>query len=311
MIIVDFSQIFLAPIHTDGVLKSAAMNPCEESKNILTHTVLNSLRFNFVKHKPTYGTEMVIACDNSSWRRDYFPNYKYRRRLNRGSDESGIDWKFIGEVQNSIIEDLKNFYPFTVVKYPKAEGDDIIGALVKRVSERVSEDTNIFGDPEVEEILIISSDTDHYQLQTYKNVKQWHPVKKKMVKGDCSADIYLLKKIIGGDGGDDIPNIRMGDNTFVNNDRQKPITEKFCASFITAHKAGREPHEGQPDDIRAGFDRNRTLIDYRRIPKEIYTGIVECYNESTNQRNFNKMKLLNHLSSRGMKELYTKIGDFF
>lgn len=309
MILVDFSQIAIAPIHTDGVLKAAAGTPCQQSKDIIGHSVLNSLRAINVAHREKYG-ELIIACDHKSWRGDYFSNYKYRRKLRRSTEPSDINWEFFREVQSELIADLQKYFPFAVVQVPGAEGDDVIGVMTDQSTKRAAEE-DIFGNPETEPVLIVSSDRDNYQLHRHKHVKQWSPLLKKLVKPDEPAEISLLRKVLTGDGGDDIPNVRMGPDTFVNGDRQKPVTEKFCQPFFDALKSGKDPRVACPADILANYDRNRTLIDYRCTPEKIYTDIVSCYNESMASRNKSKMALMNYFASRKMNQLYERVGEFF
>lgn len=296
-------------MHTDGVLKAAAGTRSQQSKDILGHAVMNSLRALNVANREKYG-ELVVACDHKSWRKDYFSNYKYRRKLKRSTEPSDIDWEFVSEVQSELIADLNKYLPFAVVQVPGAEGDDIIGALVKHTATNSSEE-DIFGEPTVDPVLIVSSDRDNYQLHRYKHVKQWSPLQKKLVKPDEPAEIALLRKVLTGDGGDDIPNVRMGNDTFVNNDRQKPITEKFCQPFFDALKAGKNPRSVCTEDIIANYDRNVTLIDYRYTPEKVYNEIISCYNQSMETKNKSKMALMNYFAGRKMNQLFERVGEFF
>ena len=49
---------------------------------------------------------MIIACDNSSWRKEKFANYKAKRKTDR--DESPLDWgKFFGFLNGYAMKFLK------------------------------------------------------------------------------------------------------------------------------------------------------------------------------------------------------------
>lgn len=306
MIAIDFSQIYLAPIFLDGAAKSCAQNPSNESRDMMLHYAVNSVRANFVAHGAKYGN-MVIACDNGSWRRDVFPEYKYKRRENRKTDTSGIDWKFVGETGNYVKQVLRDYFPFAVVEVPKLEADDIIGILAKMSNEATTGEEDIFGDVKTEPFLIISSDGDHYQLHQYDNVKQWSPQTKKLVKPDIKPRNALINKIVKGDVGDGIMNIKSPNNTFVDKIRQKPISEKYLETFYSA----KNPIDAcLTAEERINYARNEQLVSYAHTPKDLANQAIMVYNEQKEKKH-SKMKLMSFLAENKMNILYSKIGDFY
>jgi 5'-3' exonuclease len=102
VIIIDFSQVYLAPIFLDAAAKSCAQNPSDESRDMMMHMVLNTIRAQQVMHKAKYGTEVVIAFDSPSWRKEAFQYYKWARKQKRETDTSGIDWAFVFETSTGI-----------------------------------------------------------------------------------------------------------------------------------------------------------------------------------------------------------------
>ena len=98
-----------------------------------------------------------------------------------------------------MIDDLRTYFPFKVMKVDRAEADDIIAVLVE--------------DNPVNPITIISSDKDFIQLQKYQGVQQWSPLTMNFVKGDPDASLW--EKLIKGDTGDGVPNILSADDTFI------------------------------------------------------------------------------------------------
>ena len=70
---------------------------------------------------------MVIACDSYSWRKEVFPEYKAQRKANRSKDKH--DWQQIFDLIESTLQDLRENFPYAVIKIDSAEADDIIGAL--------------------------------------------------------------------------------------------------------------------------------------------------------------------------------------
>ena len=307
-IITDLSQIISACVFT-GDASNCARHPSNDSKSMIKHSVLNSLRANFVLHKKRYG-QMILACDNSSWRYDVFPQYKHQRKLKRASDTSGIRWDFVNEVKDELISDLDNFFPFPVIKVKKAEGDDCIGVLTKLITKTsvVLGEVNMFDDVEPEEILLISSDKDNFQLHMLgKHVRQWSPMDKKLVKPDGSARNALIEKIVKGDPGDGILNIRSTDNMFVDGIRQKPISQKYLDLFF----ASKNPVDVcSTEEERIHYIRNEQLVSYDKIPKNIEESIISCYNDQVIKKN-SKMGLMNYMVQNRMSTLLGQITDFY
>ena len=202
MILVDFSGIAIATIAVNKI----------NDENMLRHMILNSLRMYNKKFKDKYG-QMVLACDSSSWRRDYFPQYKANRRS--GRDESDFDWAEAFRIMHQVKDEIKENFPYKVIHIDKCEADDIIATMVDHTQQ--------FG--QYEEVMIVSSDHDFKQLQKYDNVSQFSPMTKKFVE-ETHPRQNLLLKILTGDAGDGIPNVLSHDDTFVNGDRQTPLSKK-------------------------------------------------------------------------------------
>ena len=300
MILNDFYQIVAATIFAESESNNCAKNPSIESKKLIKHFIINSIRANFVSQKEHYG-QMVIACDSSSWRYDVFPQYKHQRKLKRQSDTSGINWSFVNEVRDELIEDMDKYFPFIVMKVPSCEGDDIIGVLTKYISslEPVRDESNIFGDSEVEKVLIQSSDRDNFQLHKFKNVRQWSSLEKKLIKPATSARQVLIEKIVKGDSGDS--------DTFVQGIRQKPIAQKYLDTFYDSNN---------PIDMclteeeKINYKRNELLVSYEHIPVNIQESIISCYNDQIGKKH-SKMGLYNYFNNNQMSNLLGQIHDFY
>lgn len=306
--LVDFSQIIKAIILVDSSIKDCAMHPSTDSKNMIKHSILNSLRFNHSLHKARYG-KMILACDSQSWRKGVFPEYKWKRQEAKKKDESGINWDFVFEVVNELLTEIQEYFPFIVLKVKGAEGDDIIAVITELLSNQDpnSGEMDIFGDREVEPILITSSDRDNFQLHKYKNVKQYSPMDKKLIKPTGPARHALIEKIVKGDTGDGVPNFRMGDDTFVIGTRQKPIATKLLEQF----QASANPIDlCTTDEERKNFTRNERMVSYDFIPQDIKEDIIMCYNEYKDKKP-NKMGLMTYFTKNRMNNLYSQIHDFF
>ena len=181
MILIDFSNVIV------GSIMIAHKVPDEErfSEDFIRHLVLNSIRAYRTKYKQKYG-EIVICTDfHSSWRKNVFPNYKAHRKAAREKqkEEKGLDWSALFDTISRIIVEIDTFFPYKVIKVAHAEGDDVIAVLAKSFKEKS---------------LIISSDNDFSQLYKYKWVKQFSPMKHKMLNG-IDPNEYLKEHIIRGD----------------------------------------------------------------------------------------------------------------
>ena len=202
MILLDFSQVCLS-----GILASGNKDFGED---LVRHMVLNSIR-NFKSRFSNYG-ELVICCDDKNyWRKQMFPYYKANRKKSR--EASSLDWNMIFNTLSMIKEEVKENFPYVVLQVESAEADDLIATMVERYGNNG------------EKIMIVSGDKDFAQLQRYKNVSQYSPITKKMIKVDDPME-YLFEHVIRGDSGDGVPNILSRDDVFVNGLRQKPLQEK-------------------------------------------------------------------------------------
>jgi 5'-3' exonuclease len=280
MIIVDFNQVMISNLMMQ--IGNHTNIPIEEG--LFRHMVINSLRSYKSKFGSKYG-DMIIACDDKNyWRKQAFPYYKANRKKAR--DKSELDWNTIFEYFNKIRAEIKEFFPYRLVKVESAEADDIIATLVKTFSV------------EGEEIMILSGDKDFIQLHKYPNVKQYDPVRKKMIHND-DPNKYLFEHVLKGDAGDGVPNIFSDDDTFVSEKRQKPMTQKKMDQFYLS---------GKPDDVYLrNFSRNQQLIDLNYIPENIKNAVIDKYNEESGK---DRSKLFNYFVTYKLKHMMENVGEF-
>ena len=297
MIILDYSQVALANIFMfQSDLKKNGDNP--EAVNIIRHAILTGIKSYKKKYGSKYG-EVVIACDGRDyWRKDVFPYYKAGRKKSR--DASDLDWKLIFDTISSIRDDLKEYFPYTVIHYDRAEADDIVATLCKWTQTNGLIDRGIF--EEKQPVMIISSDGDFKQLQKYDNVKQWSPMHKKAV--ECSNPVEYLAAHIAKAGDDGIPNVLSDDAVLITEGvRQKKMTEQKLNRFI---ELGRDACEN--DEQRRNWDRNNALINLDLIPTEITDKIIAIYNDS--KPSTDRMKIMNYLIKNRCRLLIDDIEEF-
>ena len=204
MILIDYNAVAI------GNLVVQRLNVDE---NLIRHMILNSIRMYRQKFQNEYGEVVIVADGAGNWRRDVFPQYKYKRRKNR--EESSIDWNEAFRIINMVRDEIRDHFPYKVMHMPKCEADDVIAKLALETQE--------FG--KHEPVMIISADHDFIQLHKYDNVKQYSPMLKKFVK-DKNPRLYSMTHIFKGDCGDGVPNVLSDDNVFVDERRQTPVTKK-------------------------------------------------------------------------------------
>jgi len=283
MIIMDLSQVMISNL----MIQLGNHTNADIEEDLLRHMVLNSVRAYNVKFKNEFG-EMIIACDaGNNWRRQVFPYYKANRRKNR--EKSEINWTAVFETLNKVRDELKDYFPYRVIRVDGAEADDIIGTLAQTYGN-----TN-------EKILILSGDKDFVQLQAYMNVQQFDPVQKKWRKTN-DVDKFIKEHIIRGDTGDGVPNFLSADDTFVVGARQKPISQKKLDQWLDA-----DPKDFCDEKMMRGYLRNQRLVDLNFIPPDIKKEVLEQYEQQAGK---GRDKLFNYFIERRLKLLLESINEF-
>lgn len=282
MILVDFNQVCIA----NFMMQVGNHTNLKIEEDLIRHMVLNSIRMLRSKFSDKYG-ELVICCDSKHyWRRDIFPYYKANRKKDR--DKSDVDWPSLFTFLNKVKQELRDYFPYKVIEVDGAEADDIIGTLVRE--HHLMEN----------HILIVSSDKDFMQLQKYKNVDQYSPIMKKMIRTEDPRQ-FVFEHILKGDRGDGIPNFLSQDDTFVTDKRQKPLSKKKIALLKE------EGVDNVEESLRRGFLRNQQLVDLDFIPERIADKINLQYTGSNPK---SRNQLLNYFVKYKLKNLTESIGEF-
>ena len=288
MVIIDLSQVMISNL----MAQLGSYTNAKIEEGLIRHMVLNSIRAYNMKFGKEYG-DIVIACDDRNyWRRTIFPYYKAHRKKAR--EESDIDWTAVFEALNRIREELKEYLPYRVIQVDGAEADDVIGTLVHKYGKYICSASD-------EKILILSGDKDFVQLQTYSNVDQYDPVRKKYIKNK-DPEKFLYEHIIRGDKGDGIPNFLSADNCIVVGDRQKSITAKKLDVWLT-----QKPEQYCDENMLRNFNRNKQLIDLSNIPQWVRDNVL---NEYEAQKDKGRQHMFNYFIKFKLKGLMESINDF-
>ena len=151
--------------------------------------------------------------------------------------------------------------------------------------------------------MILSDDKDHIQLQTYLNVKQYAPIKKRWITSNDPEE-YLREHILIGDQSDGIANFLSRDDVFlVTGVRQTPIRK----AKLEVWKKYTDPKEFCDEQMLRGYMRNKQLIDYSCIPEDLKTEIRAAYNSQLGK---DRSKLFNYFIEHKLKNLMSDITSF-
>lgn len=256
---------------------------------------LNSLKNVVEKFKPT--RFVMTIDDKESWRKSVYKLYKANRKAAR--DSSQVDFEKFFPIMQTFLEDLQTAFPnMEIIKVSGAEGDDIIAVLCELVPYKVT---------------IISTDKDLYQLQSFKNVKQYNPVEKKFCQV-LNPQTTLEVKIIGGDKNDNIPAIfpRCGLKTVEKVMRNDIISKLYDEEYLkddANRKTLIEQCKLPPEEVLENYKRNCQLIDFKYIPSEIRKNITDALN-NTERPKFDGRNFLNFTIKHRLKAISERQNEY-
>jgi 5'-3' exonuclease len=256
---------------------------------------MNNIKSVVEKFKPT---RFILVFDSKgSWRKRVYPEYKAHRKEAR--EASQIDFDAFFKVLEPFVTGLQNVFPnIEILKVDGLEGDDIIAIMAQNFSDKIT---------------IISTDKDFYQLQTFKNVKQFNPVEKKYANV-LNAKTALECKIIGGDKSDNISAIfpRCGKVAVEKVLKSDLISNIYDEEFLKEEENVKkivEKYKIHPLEIRKNLERNTELIDFRHIPKDIQEKVLGMLNEPNLSR-FDGRKFLSFLMENKLGKIVEKLNDY-
>jgi 5'-3' exonuclease len=296
ILLVDFSQVVIANIMANFYKTPEKINDEDTGLPITRHLVFDQLRRLKMMHSQE-DLRVVICCDGGySWRREFFPPYKARRRKNKTDDR--FNWAKIHEYMTTVKQDIIDHFPYTVIENSKAEADDIIGTLAKHFYE--------------EGVVIVSRDNDFKQLQRYPNVRQYNMIDDKWVVCE-DPKMELKNKVLSGDSGDDVPNVLSDDDTFINDGkRQRPLGAKKLAEWegknlLDIIRLIREDPKYKDVTIQDNVIRNNHLINLQCTPAEIQADIIEQFNAV---KEVDRTKIYNFLYEANLIQLMHSVQQF-
>lgn len=277
MILLDYSQVAIAGYF-------AHYRDEKPSIGLFRHVVLQSILSTLTRFKRDYG-QLVVCCDGPNyWRTQVFPLYKASRK--RDMDSSDFDWKELFHYLSVIREEIRVNFPYRVLRVEEAESDDVIAVLASR------------GGPNV----IVSGDKDFKQLHGIPFVRQWSPFTKDFVTV-FDAKASLREHVLRGDPNDGIPNFLSDDDAIFNPDkRQKSITRKKLTAWME-----QDPSTFETEQMRKGFQRNETLIDFSKIPERV---VERINSEFDSYQVPDRSRMFDYFRTNQLSKLMPSIQDF-
>jgi len=183
------------------------------------------------------------------WRNDIYNKYK-QSRVKKDNFNSDIF---------DLFEDYINNNNYKNCKFDNLEADDIAYLIQYKLT--------IMNHPD--KIIIITNDNDYLQMYS-NNVKIYNmQLMDLSLKIKYNPGVELIYKIIMGDKSDNISKIQNG--------MKKNIAEK-----IALMNDEERDNYLIKNNIMDAFNLNKTLIDFREIPKIIIQNFYEYYNISIN-----------------------------
>lgn len=292
-ILIDFNQVLIS-----NLMSHVNSNRGEEiSEDLLRHMVLSSLLFYRKKFGNEYNELILCADDKNYWRKKVFEYYKGSRKKTR--EESVHDWQLIFSILNKIRDEVKENFPYKVLRIPHAEADDIIATLCKYFHTEEFTQVGLFEEPQP--IMIVSSDKDFMQLQKYHNVRQYSPMQRKFLKTDDPLG-FLKEHVLRGDRGDGVPNVLSADSSLIDSTkRQKQLRAKKYQELFDGAPGD------YPEEIYRNWKRNDQIINLDNVPEDIERQILEAYSEPVKGK---KNKLMGYFIKNRLKFLIQHIQDF-
>lgn len=326
-------------IHTDGAnlfhRQIKMTNPAlgiDSMIGMALHLILSSMKKEYNKFG---GSHVVFYIEGHSWRKTVYPEYKGNRAAARAllTQKEQEDHAILIEAFDDLVEYLATKTNITVLQNKHAEADDMIAMFI----EAHPNDKHI----------VISSDSDFFQLLRYPGVMLYDPVKDIQIKQDgvyddngnrlefilssdakikpgkknptfvCEEKWYeyaLFLKCVRGDKTDNIfsayPGVReKGTKTSVGiREAYNDQTDKGY-SWHNFMLQKWVDHNGKEQIVKDRYEFNRTLIDLTQIPDDIKTECLEIIATETGRKAVPAIEI-GHAFMRfcGIWEL-KKIGD--
>ena len=243
------------------------------------HVTLSSIAKAFRDQRADH---VVICLEGRSWRKDYYEPYKKNRAVARAAlteteaEEDRLFWETFDELKTFFYEKSN----CTVLRHESLEADDLVAGWIQAHPK--------------DEHVIVSSDTDFYQLLTEKVVqyngitdelhttkgifdKKGSPVKDKKTKEAKTIPDpkwILFEKCMRGDPSDNIFSAFPGVRTKGSSKRiglEEAFADRENKGFNWNNMMLQRwvDHNGEEHRVLDDYERNRILVDLTAQPENI------------------------------------------
>jgi len=301
-------------IHTDGQnlfhRQINMTNPAlglDSAIGMALHMILYSMKKEWNRFG---GTHCVFYMEGYSWRKHVYPPYKANRVVAAQSlTEQEQENK---EILQGAFDDLVSFINegtnITVLRNPKAEADDMIAIFI----EAHPDDNHV----------LISSDSDFYQLLRFPNLTIYDPVKDIRITRDGIHDDHGKRLAFAVDStakikvGKPDPNFTVdpdwynyalflkcvrGDKTDNIFSAYPGVREKGTKSSVGIRECYNDTNKGYAwnnfmrqkwvdensieQEVKNCYERNKLLIDLSQIPTDVKEECLTVIAETTDRKN--------------------------
>lgn len=272
-ILFDFSNLAHRCIHLKQV-NAASPTPAWG----LWHYMTFNAMYEFVLQtaadfEGTYTVVLALDSTNGYWRKELYPPYKADRAKRREAD--GIDWQGAYREFERLVQTVRDHLPWEVLRIPGCEADDVIAVL----ADARKADGLVF---------VHSGDSDYVQL-IEERVRVYSPMHEAFAEFPgvhriagtqvwCqNQEEYLRFAILTGQGGkDNVYNVLTP--TDWPEGKRKPGFGVVAARKCLSHPDGLTICL-EEKGLTAAYQRNKTLIDLREIPRPYREAILHAHEE--------------------------------
>ena len=254
--------------------------PLIEEEHSVTYNFIRNIKFITDQFKPD---KIFLALEgHPAYRYSLYPDYK-ATRIVKESSETTVDtthkpsMREIVDREQKLILDLCKRLPVTTAYHPDYEADDVVNTLVHLLSE--------------DENIVITGDTDYYQLLETSNCKVYNATKKVFLEKFKYP--YVVHKALVGDKSDNIPRLISDKKAEAMLDNPD-LLEKYLAE----------------EEKSANFNINFNLIKFQEVPPdslELEQNFLDMNYMITKWEEYKFPSLLKETYIDSFKEVFEKL----
>lgn len=264
-VLVDANNFFIKNLfaYKSGMRKSEKLFEKEEQIIEYSHVLSNSIFHLLEKFEGKVG--LILCFDNKTWRKSYYSLYKAHREY-----DDAVNWDAYFKFVDDYCEKITSIHKINISKIEGGEADDLLYLWSKKLNNSgydcviVSEDKDLLQ-------LVRNTTKNNFTIvynNSYKNPKVYkHPdtnlqdnniefdifnasdalinsrvlIKWILQEADSLEDVdleyYLLKKILIGDDGDNVPSVWTWEYKPGKKKRVTPtIADKIISNYLTINE---------------------------------------------------------------------------